>query len=85
MEISIINDNKNELKLKVPTNEESLFMLLKSHLEEVDEVDIVGITKEHHLIDDTEFYLRTYKEDAKKVFKEALTNIKKDLGAMKLK
>lgn len=85
MEISIINDNKNELKLKVPTNEESLFMLLKSHLEEVDEVDIVGITKEHHLIDDTEFYLRTYKEDAKKVFKEALTNIKKELEAMRLK
>ena len=85
MEISIINDNKNELKLKVPTNEESLFMLLKSHLEEVEEVDIVGITKEHHLIDDTEFYMRTYKEDAKEVFKEALANIKKELEVMKLK
>lgn len=85
MEISIINDNKNELKIAVPTNEESLFMLLKSHLEEVEDVDIVGITKEHHLIDDTEFYLRTYEKNAKAVFKEALKSITKELTSLKLK
>ena len=86
MEISSVEHKKNELHIKVSSNEESLFMLLKGYLEEHSDVDIVGVTKEHHLIDETEFYLRVdEKKDAKEVFTKVLSSIKKELGGLKLK
>ena len=86
MEISSVEHKKNELQIKVSSNEESLFMLLKGYLEENSDVDIVGVTKEHHLIDETEFYLRVdEKKDAKEVFTKALSSIKKELEGLKLK
>ena len=86
MEISSIEHKKNELQIKVSSNEESMFMLLKGYLEENPDVDIVGVTKEHHLIDETEFYLRVHeKKDAKDVFTKAIASIKKELESLKLK
>lgn len=86
MEITSINAQKNELTIKVSSNEESLFMLLKGYLEDNNDVDIVGVTKEHHLIDSTEFYIRTLDgKDAKAVFTKALETIKKELQQLKLK
>lgn len=86
MEITSINAQKNELTIKVSSNEESLFMLLKGYLEDNNDVDIVGVTKEHHLIDATEFYIRTFDgKDAKAVFTKALETIKKELQQLKLK
>ena len=85
MKIESINSEKNELTIKVASNEESLFMLLKGYLEENKDVDIVGVTKDHYLVDETEFYMRTQKGDAKAVFKKALADVKKELKAMKAK
>lgn len=85
MEITSIDPNGQELTIKVSSNEESLFMLLKGYLEEVKGVDIVGVTKDHYLIDKTEFYVRVEKGDAQKIVKDALKTIKKELQSMKLK
>ncbi len=76
---------ENVLRLMVSTNEESFFSLLKSVLEKKAEVELVGIYKEHHLIDKTEFYLKTKKGNALELFKKTLKEIKKDLDNRKLK
>lgn len=75
----------NELRFIVDSNEESLFSLLKVYLEREADVDIVGQYKEHHLVDKTEFYLKTKKGKALDVFKATLTKAKKDLEGKKLK
>lgn len=79
MEILDINEKGDTLRFMVDTNEESLFLLLKTYLESQSTTDIVGVYKEHYLVDKTEFFLKVKKGDAKKVFLAALTDIKKDL------
>lgn len=85
MEVKTLGSEKNELKLKVSSNEESLFMLLKGFLEDNKDVDIVGVSKDHYLIDETEFYLRVNKGDAKEVFTKTLADVKKQLEGLKIK
>lgn len=85
MEIKEISEDGNILKVVASTNEESLFMLLKAYLEQNKDVDVVGIYKGHHLIDETELHLKTKKGSASKVFKEALKVSKKDLNSRRLK
>lgn len=78
-------DESNVLRVVVDSNEESLFSLLKVYLEQEADVDLVGVYKEHHLIDKTEFVLKTKKGKALEVFKKALAKAKKDLATKKLK
>ena len=59
MEIIEKVEEGNVLRILVNSNEESLFSLLKVYLENESDVDIVGVYKEHHLIDKTEFLLKT--------------------------
>ncbi len=73
------------LKIIVDSNEESLFSLLKVYLSKNDDVDIVGVYMEHHLVDKTEFFIRTKKTDALKLFKKTLIEVKKELENMKIK
>ncbi len=74
------------LKLVVDSNEESLFSVLKAHLENHSDVDIVGIHKEHHLLDKTEFYLKMAgKKDPVEFLKKELPKIKKEVDSMKVK
>ena len=58
MEIIEKVEEGNVLRILVNSNEESLFSLLKVYLENESDVDIVGVYKEHHLIDKTEFLLK---------------------------
>ena len=85
MNIEEISADGTQLKIKTSSNEESLFMLLKGFLEDTKGVDIVGVTKDHHLIDETEFFLRVESGNAKDVFKKALATIKKELETIKVK
>ncbi len=85
MKIETIKDEENILRIIVSSNEETLFSLLKVYFEQEKEVDLVGVYKEHYLIDKTEFYLKTHKQSAKKVFKSVLSKAKKDLLSFKLK
>lgn len=85
MKILEKTQKEETLRILVDSNEESLFFLLKTYLEQDSNVDIVGVYKEHHLIDKTEFFLKIKKGDALKVFKKALTEIKKDLNTKRLK
>lgn len=73
----------NVLRFVVNTNEESLFLILKSYLEENSDVEIVGLYKDHYLIDKTEFYLKIKKGNALTFFKKELKNIKKNLEKIK--
>ena len=87
MEIQELDDNGNVLKIVVSSNEESLFYLLKSYLDSMKDVDLVGVAKDHYLLDKTEFYLKVNgdKKSAKDLFKKALVDIKKDLLSKKVK
>jgi DNA-directed RNA polymerase subunit L len=75
----------NVLRLLVGSNEETFFSLLKFYLEKEDEVDIVGLYKSHHLLDETEFFLKTKKGNAFDFFKKSLKKVKKELESRKLK
>lgn len=85
MEIIEKVEEGNVLRILVNSNEESLFSLLKTYLENESDVDIVGVYKEHHLINKTEFLLKTKKGKPLEVFKKALTSVKKDLASKKIK
>ena len=85
MEIIELNDEEQVLKLVVSSNEESLFYLLKTYLDSIKDVDLVGVAKDHHLLDKTEFYLKVKKGSAIKLFKKALLDIKKDMLKKKVK
>jgi len=86
MEIQELVDDSDVLKIVVSSNEESLFYLLKVYLDSIKDVDLVGVARDHHLVDKTEFYLKVKgKVSAKDVFKKALSNIKKDLEGKKVK
>lgn len=85
MEIIEKFEEGNVLRILVDSNEESLFSLLKTYLENESDVDIVGVYKEHHLIDKTEFLLKTKKGKPLEVFKKALASVKKDLASKKIK
>lgn len=74
----------NTCKLVFNSNEESLLYLLKAYLEKLDEVDLVGIVKEHHLVDKTEFFVKVVKGDPLKIVKSALSDIQKDLESKKI-
>ena len=78
-------DDKNTLRIMIDSNEESLFSLLKAYLETKADVELVGVYKEHHLIDKTEFFLKTKKGKALDVFKKSLKEVKKDLTSKKVK
>lgn len=74
------------LKIVVSSNEETLFSLVKVYLEKSADVDIVGVHKQHHLVDKTELHLKV--KSGKKpleVLKKALVEAKKDLKTKKLK
>ena len=73
------------LKLKVDSNEESFFYFLKSYLEKNKDCEIVGVYKEHYLIDETELVFKIKKSNAKECFLETLKKIKKDLKSLKIK
>lgn len=85
MEILQKNDEGASLKIVVNSNEETLFSLLKVYLEKLSEVDVVGLYKEHHLIERTEFFLKVKKGNAMEVFKKALKTVKKELEQKKVK
>lgn len=85
MEILDINDKEDTLRFRVNSNEETLFLLLKTYLEAEATTDIVGVYKEHYLIDKTEFFFKVKKGNAKDIFLKSLKKIKKDLESKKVK
>ncbi len=85
MEVSDKSSTQNTFTLEVNSNEETLFSLLKVYLSQLDEVDVVGFTKDHHLVDKTQFYVKVKKGSAEDVFKKGLEVAKKDLESKRLK
>lgn len=79
---TLIEDNT--CKIVFDSNEESLLYLIKAYLEKLDSIDLVGIVKDHHLVDKTEFFVKVVKGDPLKIVKSALADIKKDLESKKL-
>ena len=85
MEIIDIAEDGNKLRFVVGSNEESLFSLLKVYLEKESDVELVGVYREHHLINKTEFLMKVKKGNAKDVLKKSLSSVKKDLQSKKVK
>lgn len=85
MEIIEKSVEKNVLRIMVDSNEETLFSLLKTYLGANKNVDIVGVYREHYLINKTEFFLKVKKGDPLKLFKEELKKIKNDLKKKQVK
>jgi DNA-directed RNA polymerase subunit L len=84
MKIESVNAQDSELKIIFKSNEESMLMLLKSYLEDTSGVDIVGVNRDHHLLDETEFFLRVESGSAKDTLSRALKTVKKELEGMKV-
>lgn len=78
-------EEKDSLRVVVDSNEEAFFYLLKAYLEKNPSVDIVGVYKEHYLVDKTEFFLKVKKGNPLDVFNKALDDIKKELSKLKVK
>ena len=78
-------EEPNVLRIVVDSNEESLFSLLRVYLEESSDVELVGLYKEHYLLDKTELVLKTKSKNALAVFKKELAAVKKELKSMKVK
>ena len=72
------------LRMSFDSGEESLLYLLKSYLEKHKDCDIVGIYKEHYLIEKSEMVLRTKTLPACDVFLEIMSAAKGDLKDMKI-
>ncbi len=85
MEIIELVDDGQSLRIKVDSNEESLFSLLKSNLDNNKDVSLTGIVKDHYLVNDTEFFLKVKKGSALELFKKTLDVVKKDLTSKKIK
>ncbi len=79
-----IKVDKNLLRIK--TNHKLLdsLLLLKVYLNNNDNVLVSGVTREHHLVDDVEFVLKVKKGDPKKIMKEIIDIIIKDLENKKI-
>ena len=71
------------LTLEVDSNEETLFSMLRIYFQEMPEVDIAGFTKDHHLVDKTEFFLKVKSGNPEEVFKKGLESAKKHLGELR--
>lgn len=86
MEIIEKVEEGNVLRIIVDSNEESLFSLLKTYLQDNSDVELSGVYREHHLIDKTEFVLKSKgKKKPIDVLKGALKDIKSDLESKKVK
>lgn len=77
-------EEKDTLRILVDSNEESLFSLLRVYLESNPDVEIVGVYREHHLVDKTEFFLKVKKGNPLELFKKELKKVKKDLESKKI-
>ena len=79
-----IKVDKNLLRIK--TNHKLLdsLLLLKVYLNNNDNVLVSGVTRVHHLVDDVEFVLKVKKGDPKKIMKEIIDIIIKDLENKKI-
>ncbi len=53
-------------------------------MQELPGVDIVGLVKDHYLVDATEFYIKVKKGSAMDVFKKGLKSAKKELERLRL-
>ena len=80
-----ISVNKNVLEVSTTSNEENVFYLIRTFLSKNKDVEVCGVYKEHHLIDDTKFLVKTKAKDPKKFFKDELLKIKKEIEKLKIK
>ena len=85
MEILEKVDKDGILKIEVGSNEETLFSLLKVYLEKTPEVDIVGVFKNHHLVDKTQLHIKVKKGSGLDVLKKTIKAAIKDLESKKIK
>jgi DNA-directed RNA polymerase subunit L len=85
MKITQKVEEKDSLRIVVDSNEESLFYLLKQYLSQNPDIDIVGVYKEHHLVDETELFIKVKKGKPIDTLKKALKDIKTQINKQKVK
>ncbi|MCA9486777.1 hypothetical protein H6501_00605 [Candidatus Woesearchaeota archaeon] len=84
MEIVEKKDDTTSVSLVLGSDELSLFLVVKHYLEQIPEVDIVGIARDHHLLDRSELHIKVSKGKALDALKKALKEATKDLKSRKL-
>ena len=82
MEVNILVDKKDELKMEITGESHSFLNILKGELFEMPEVKTCGYRQDHPLIDKTVFFMFT-KKAPKPVLKKALKNLDKKLQSFK--
>jgi DNA-directed RNA polymerase subunit L len=77
MEITVVESEKNKLKLSMNTNRHTLPNILTKVIWEESDVDVAGYNLYHTETSDPVLIVQTKKKDAKKVLLEAVSTLKK--------
>ena len=79
MEITVINQTKNELEVEVRGANETLLGPLMNHTLANPDVDYASYYMGHIVLDNPHFYVRTKKGTPKKAIKKAIKTIISDI------
>ena len=79
MEVSVVNQSKNELEIEIRGANETLLGPLMNHTLADSNVDYVSYYMGHIVLDHPRFYVRTKKGTPKKAIKKAVEKIIADI------
>ena len=84
MNLNIDNSEKNFLELSFDGDAHTILNLLKRKLLDNKDVTFVGYNKPHPLMKDSKFILRTKSKNPKKLIKEAINDLVKEIKSLNL-
>lgn len=84
MKLEVIKEGKTFLELKFDEDAHTILNILKKKLLEDSSVEFTGYNKPHPLKNESVLVIRTKRKSPKKVLKEALNDVIKDLESLKL-
>jgi DNA-directed RNA polymerase subunit L len=79
MDFEFLKKEKNEIELKIKSEDTSFFYLLENIASSKREVEFVALKKSDHLIDEFNFYLRTKDKAAKDILLECISEAEENL------
>lgn len=84
MKLNILKYEKNYLEISFDGNAHTLLNIVKSKLLENKDVTFVGYNKPHPLKEESSLIVKTKSKDPKKLVKESIDLIVKDLESLKI-
>lgn len=82
MDFEFLKKEKNEIELKIKSEDTSFFYLIENIASTKKEVEFVALKKSDHLVDEFNFYLRTKDKVAKEILIECISEAEENLLAI---